>query len=189
MKKLCALVLWLTVAALLCGCVASRASELPAPTEPANQPAAPQLSLNAEPVPQLPDDHANALGPSNKSDITYSGCFNDVTEVVYIRTLAQLQSYLGEAPSEQYAKYDFDYFTDHSLIVLKVEGCSSRPLRQETEMLTQDEDGNYQLYLKIYWPMLTNGQPSNGTIDIVFEIDQVIPADSHVEFHFAYGYE
>jgi hypothetical protein len=176
------------VIALLCGCVASGASELPTPTEPANQPAA-RLPLNAEPTPQLPNEHAHTLGPSNRSDITYSGCFNNITEVVYIRNLSQLKSYLGKTASEQYADYDYDYFMDHSLIVFKVEGCSSRPLRQETEKLTQDESGNYHLYLKIYWPTLTNWQPLSGTIDIVFEIDQVIPADSHVEFHFSYGYE
>jgi hypothetical protein len=178
MKKLCALVLWLTVVALLCGCVASGASELPTPTEPANQPAA-RLPLNGEPMPQLPADNNQSLDVDPNSALTYSN-FGSLSPIICIRTYDQLIKHFGNTISDTMPQFNPEFFKDHSLILVHTTQTTG-PYHIEAGEVKQDSSGNYSFELKFYWPEATS--PATHSESLIIIVDHIIANDAVIDYH------
>jgi len=182
MKNLCALVLWLTVIALLCGCVASRASELPAPTDPVNQPAAPQLSLNAEPKPEPMMDDVHSMDLTQELSKPYTGD-DRVQDVILIRTYNGYVKHTTAAYRNAHPEYDKEFFSAHSLIYIMIESdFESKDI--SCGEITRDEDGVYHLDLRYDIPCIdTPEYYGPHYTNILVEVDHIIDMDAHIVFH------
>lgn len=185
MKKLCSLVLLLMVIALLCGCVASRASELPAPTVPVNQPAAPQLSLNAEPKPEPMLDDVHSMELSANLNMAFSGDSN-VQEVIAIRTYGDYVQYFTPYFRANHPEYNYEFFKNHSIVYIWIRTMNS-PIDLNYGELTRDDSGVYHMDLHFHWQQLLC--PATDYASILLVLDHVIDSDARIIFHSTSDYD
>lgn len=175
------------LAALISGCAA------PQPNDPASNPGD-NTSNNTTPDSTQGKENQNPGEdtPAEPQQIGFEyQCFENCgrsdstrSSVITIRSLAELEAYCLENADilksgfmDAAARYDSEFFTDHTLIVLPL-SSTTYVSYHEIKQVTLLSDGSYVIDLNWIWPEVN--APAGNCWHILVEVDDCIAEDAQV---------